>query len=174
MEPKDVFVKSLVRAQELLDTATADLTPVEIAWRAGPMANPIGFILWHLSRGEDRFVNTTLRPGPQVWETGDWPLSLGLPADPEVSGIGFSTAQVAAFPVPSLEALLGYQRAVRQATLDFIDSLNAADLDRSVTHPRLGEQTMAEFLARVVVEVSQHTGQIDFIRGLKRSLDQGA
>ena len=110
MKPGDVFTWTLARAQELLDTTTKDLTPAEVAWRAGPMANPIGFILWHLSRGEDRFVNTTLRPGTQVWETGDWPLTLGLPADPEVSGIGFSAEQVAAFQVPPLEALLGYQK----------------------------------------------------------------
>jgi len=174
MEPKNVFVKALERAQDFLDAATKDLTPAEIVWRAGPQANPIGFILWHFSRGEDRFVNNTLRPGTQVWETGDWPAKLGLPADPVASGVGFTTEQVAAFPVPPLAALLGYQRAVRQVTLDYIGGLSAVDLDRSVTHPRLGEQTVAGFLARVVVEVSQHTGQIDFIRGLKRSLDDGA
>jgi len=174
MEPKEVFVKTLVRAQELLDAATGDLTPVETVWRAGPRANPIGFILWHLSRVEDRFVNTILLTGTQVWETGGWSSKLGLPAAPAVVGFGFTTEQVDAFPVPPLEALLAYLHAVRQATLNYIYGLSAADLDRSVIHPRLGEQTVAGFLARLVVEVNQHTGQIDYIRGLKRSLDQAA
>jgi len=171
MEPKEVLRQALMRAQALLGTATDDLTQAEIAWRAGPQANPIGFILWHLSRVEDIIVNSVVRAGQQVWETGGWPVKLGLPTAPDVSGIGFSTEQVGTFPVPPLESLHGYQRAVRQATLDFVDGLGAADLDRSVTHPRLGEQPMAAFLARVVVEVSQHTGQIDYIRGMKRSLD---
>ena len=44
MEPKDAFRKTLLRAQELLDAATGDLTPDEILWRTGPRANPIYFI----------------------------------------------------------------------------------------------------------------------------------
>jgi hypothetical protein len=119
-------------------------------------------------------MNSVMRDGTQVWETGDWPLKLGLPADPLATGNSFTTEQVADFPTPPLAALLDYQRAVRQVTLDYVDGLNAAELARVVQHPRLGEQTTAAYLARVVVEVSQHTGQIDFIRGLKRSLGQGA
>ncbi len=174
MEPKSVLRAALERAQALLDAAAGDLTQAEIAWRVGPQANPISFILWHLIRVEDRFVNSIIRDGTQVWETGDWPAKLGLPGDPLATGNGFTAEQIADFPVPPLAALLDYQRAVRQVTLEYVDGLNGVGLARLVKHPRLGEQTVAAYLARVVVEVSQHTGQIDYIRGLKRSLDPGA
>ena len=168
MESKEVLLRCLHRAQEFLNEATATLTQDEIAWRPGPEANPIGFILWHLSRVEDRFVNVTIRQDRQVWEAGEWPNRLGLPADPVASGFRFSPEQVAAFPVPDLSALLAYQQSVREATLAFIDGLSAADMDRTVSHPRIGDQPLAALLARMVVEVSQHAGQIDYIRGLAR------
>ncbi|MQG40589.1 MAG: DinB family protein, partial [SAR202 cluster bacterium] len=38
---------------EYLMDALGDITPEELMWRAGPEANPIGWILWHMTRVED-------------------------------------------------------------------------------------------------------------------------
>ena len=105
-----------------------------------------------------------------VWEAGGWAPRLGLPTDPEATGFGFNPEQVANFPVPPVALLLEYQRAVRQTTMKFVAGLGSADLECIVKRPRLADQTLLARLARIVVEVSQHSGQIDYIRGLKRNL----
>lgn len=68
MEVKEFLLKTLERAEAYLDESINDLTTEEMRRRPGPQANPIGFILWYLTRGEDRFVNTTMQQKPQVWE----------------------------------------------------------------------------------------------------------
>ena len=48
------FIEDAFRQEkEFLTAAVSDLTPAELTWRAGPEANPIGWILWHLQRVED-------------------------------------------------------------------------------------------------------------------------
>ncbi|MEW6142681.1 MAG: DinB family protein [Chloroflexota bacterium] len=168
MEVKEFLIKTLERAEVYLNESTNDLTLEEMKWRPGLQANPIGFILWHLTRGEDRFV-ANIQQKPQVWEDPAWPNSLNLPPDPNISGFGFTSEQVAAFPVPPLESLLRYHKAVRERTLSLIQSMTPADFDRVIEHPRLGKTTTGELFARIVVEISQHTGQINYLRGLKRS-----
>jgi len=169
MNCRQLLARSFGRAQEVLDKATEGLTRAEIAWRAGPEANPAGFIIWHLSRVEDRMINDIILQRAQVWTEGAWHEKLGLSEDPKVTGFNFTGEQVDAFPVLELEALLGYQRAVRQTTLAFINGLAESEFDRPVSHWHEKDIPLAALLGRTVVHVSQHAGQIDFIKGLVRN-----
>jgi len=175
MVAKKTLKRCLNRAQEVLDKAVADLTREDIAYRAGPETNPISFILWHMSRVEDRLINHTLRQDSQIWEEGAWhsrlgfPKELGLPDELKTIGFNFTEEQVAAFPVPDLTDLLRYQRAVREATISFIDSLDDSEFERPFRHGQEGDTTLAFLIGRTIVHVSQHAGQIDFIKGLIRS-----
>ena len=45
---------ALAREQDFLLEAVQDLTPEELVWRATPAANPIGWMLWHMLRVEER------------------------------------------------------------------------------------------------------------------------
>lgn len=168
MNSKRLLARSFGRAQEVLDKATEGLTREEMAWRAGSCANPISFILWHLSRVEDRMINHTVRQRAEVWTEAGWHKKLGLPEDPRVTGFNFTREQVAVFPVLEPGALLDYQRAVRQVTLAFIDSLGEPEFDCAVNCRHEEDNTVAAILGRTVVHVSQHAGQIDFIKGLLR------
>ena len=169
MTTKEALRRYLNRAQEVLDKAVEGLTRDEVACRVGPEANPIGFILWHMSRVEDRLINHTIRQGAQVWEEGAWHSRLGFSEDLKTTGFNFTKEQVAAFPVLELTALLSYQRAVRNATLSFIDSLDEPEFDRPFHHGQEGDTTLAFLIGRTIVHMSQHAGQIDFIKGLTRS-----
>lgn len=169
MATKEILIRCLNRAQEVLDKAVEGLTREEVVYRAGPEANPIGFILWHISRVEDRLINHTIRQGTQIWEEGAWYTKLGLPEDPKTTGFNFTKEQVDAFPVPELAALLSYQEAVRNATLSFITSLDDSEFDRPFHHGQEGDTTLAFLIGRTIVHASQHAGQIDFIKGLARS-----
>jgi uncharacterized damage-inducible protein DinB len=33
-----------------------DLTSAELTWQPGPESNPIGFLVWHMARVEDRWL----------------------------------------------------------------------------------------------------------------------
>ena len=169
MDLKDFILKSLERTQTTLADAVGDLEPDGLRWRAGPEANPIGFILWHLIRVEDRFIHALIQEKPQVWEEEKWCQRMNLPNNPGDSGFGYTVEQVAAFPVPELGVLLQYGEAVRARTIEFIKNLEPAGLSRILEHPRLGRVTVAALIARLLVEVNQHIGQIGYIHGLWKS-----
>lgn len=169
MDCKRLLMRSFGRAQEILDKATEGLTREEFAWRADPGANPPSFILWHLSRVEDRMINHTIRQRPEVWTEGVWHKKLGLPEDPAVTGFNYTPEQVAAFPVLEPQVLLDYQRAVRRATLAFIEELGESEFDCKINCRHEEDNLIATLLGRTIVHVSQHAGQIDFIKGLLRS-----
>ena len=48
---------------EYLMDALGDITPEELMWRAGPEANPIGWILWHMTRVEDMWFQFFIQRG---------------------------------------------------------------------------------------------------------------
>ncbi|RJQ37056.1 MAG: DinB family protein [Dehalococcoidia bacterium] len=169
MDCKRLLARSFARAQEVLDRATEGMTKAEFAWQAGPSANPPSFILWHLSRVEDRTINHTIRQRPEVWTEGAWHKKLGLPEDPAVTGFNYTKEQVAAFPLIEPETLLAYQKAVRKETLAYVDGLCESDFDCKIATRHDEDNLVATLLGRTVVHVSQHAGQIDFIKGLLRS-----
>ena len=170
MEINDFILKSLERLKTLLTNAVSDLEPDELKWRAGPQANPIGFILWHQIRTEDRFINTLFQQKPQVWEQEKWYQKMNLSGDPNDTGWGYTAEQVVAFPMPELERLLQYGEAVRTQTVEYIENLKPDDLSRIVEHPRLGQITVSDLIILLLGEIYQHIGQIAYLRGLVKSL----
>lgn len=43
-----------MRTKRRLYHTLHDLTPKELTWQPGPEYNPIGLIVWHMARVEDR------------------------------------------------------------------------------------------------------------------------
>ena len=54
--------------QYLMD-ALGDLTPEELMWRAGSEANPIGWILWHMTRVEDMWFQFFIQRQAEIDKT---------------------------------------------------------------------------------------------------------
>ena len=78
----EFIVDALAREQELLLEEVQDLTPEELGWRAGPEANPIGWILWHMLRVEDMWFQFFVQRQTEIWEKGRlernvWPAHQG-------------------------------------------------------------------------------------------------
>ena len=169
METRELLIRTFERTPVALANALKDVRPEELKWRPGPQANHIAFILWHLTRGEDRFIQTRVLQKPQVWEAGNWAQRLAIPAGPSDTGNSYTSAQVAAFPIPRLEDMMAYNQAVRVSTMEFIRSVKPEGLDRVVDSPR-GPMSVAELLTLSLAEINQHIGQIDYIRGLAQSL----
>ena len=166
MDLREFAVCALNDAQAHLMQALEGLTDEDLLWQPQPGANHIAFILWHMFREEDRFFQYKLRGIPQVWEEDGWPEKLKLPDDPQDVGFGWSAERVAAFPRVNLGDLLAYGDVVRARTLDFLGNADNAILDTIVPSDVYGDTSAGNRIAHLIVELAEHIGQIDYIRGL--------
>ena len=72
------IAESINKQHEFLMQAIDDLTPEELRWQATPEVNPIEWILWHMFRVEDTWIQFFIRNQTEIWE--QWPAVFGLPA----------------------------------------------------------------------------------------------
>lgn len=170
MELKDFILEGLDRAKQGTLRAVDGLSHHELMWRPGPECNSIGIILLHQARSEDTFVQTRIQGKPQVWEAEKWYLKLNLPASD--TGAHYTVEQLAAFRVPELNDLLAYAGAVRSHTVDYVKSMTPREFDRVVNMARLGDMSVGAVLARMLVHLAGHAGDISYLRGLQRGLDK--
>jgi uncharacterized damage-inducible protein DinB len=133
--------------QEYLMDALGDLTPEEMIWRAGPEANSIGWILWHMTRVEDMWFQF-------------------LPA--RDNGFGHTLEQVAEFPAYDLAEMLKYGTEVRTATLKYLKTVTAEQMD-VVPREARPEMSIGRIFRQVVGEMYQHQGHIAYLKGLSRA-----
>ena len=90
--------------------------------------------------------------------------------DVEDNGYGDTPNDVRALPQVAVVDLIDYFDAVRSAGLSVIDGLGDGDLGKEFT--RRGRSVTLEWiLGHVVVEESQHLGQVAFVRGIIRGLN---
>ncbi|UCB42830.1 MAG: DinB family protein [Dehalococcoidales bacterium] len=171
METSDFILDTLERLQSVVTVAVNGLSHEELTWQPGAEANSIGFILWHQTRAEDVLIHDWIQQKPQVWVTEQWYQRLKLPENPHDNGWGYTTEQIAAFPVPELKELLGYAKATRTQTIDYLKNATADKLEQAIQTP-LGELTIGQTLALTLCEIAEHTGQIAYLRGLQRGLDK--
>ncbi len=74
------FISDCLAEVHLRLMATCDnLTNDELLWRPAPTANNIGFIVWHLARGEDARITNTGKLDEDIWATELWYERFGHP-----------------------------------------------------------------------------------------------
>ena len=144
------------------------LTEEERRFQATPEANHIDFIVWHMARVEDDFIQRFAQQATTVWQRDNWYGNMGLPE--RESGFGYTTEQVAQFPKFDMDQMLAYYDAVRVETYKFLDSISESDL-ATTPHPRRPGYSLADMFSHLLVEESQHVGHVAFIRGIQRGLD---
>jgi hypothetical protein len=71
-------------------------------------------------------------------------------------------------PDVSMSDILAYYDAVRQSTMAHLDMMTPADVEATYTHPKRKGLTGAWILGHILVEESQHLGQVAYIRGMFR------
>ena len=171
METGDFILDILDRMQGAMKEAVDSLTHEELTWRPGAEANSIGFLLWHKARAEDILVQAMIQQKPEVWVSDKWYQKLNLPED-SGDGYGYTAERVAAFPVPELDDLLGYAAAVRAKTVECLKGMTPDKFDEVVKRPFFGELSISQFFAITLSEITQHIGQIAYLRGLQRGLNK--
>ncbi len=168
METKDAIRESLNESWGYLTRALDGLTQKEISWAPAPHSNSIGFLLWHVTRAEDFWVNEVIGHGRLIHETEGWRERLGTAADS--GGTNYTVEQLRAWPTPKLDDLRGYAQAVHEKTLAVVDAANTEET-REEPWPKGQKRTVGWILAHVATEVALHVGQVDYLRGVQRGLD---
>jgi hypothetical protein len=162
-----LLVDAFGRIRETVDRAVQGLDPAQLAYRVAADANPIGWLVWHLTRVQDDHVADAFGV-PQVWSTSEWAKVFGLRADSMDNGYGHSSQQVAglAAGISSAEVLTDYHEATYEQTVKLVSGITDEDLERVVDRSWRPPVTLGVRLISVVNDDMQHVGQAAFVRGI--------
>ena len=164
---KEAIQSGLEEYLQALRRALEGLTPTEIRWQPTPHTNHIAWLVWHMARVEDGWVSR-LRRQPAIWQTEGWAERFHM--DPMDSGAGQTMEEVRAMPEIPLPDQMAYFDAVRAVTRHYLAQAAEADLAQEYPHPRLGPRTGAWIVGHILVEESQHVGQVALLRGMMRGM----
>ena len=157
---KDAFGRILESGTAVVDGLTED----QLTHRAGPDANTIAWLVWHLTRVQDDHV-ADVAGTEQVWTSQGFAEKFGLPFDDAATGYGQTTEEVGQV-VASAEQLAAYLAATHEATIAYLDTVTDEDLDRVVDERWDPPVTLGVRLVSVVNDDTQHVGQAAYVRGL--------
>ncbi len=168
--PGQLLADGFDRVHENVHAVCEGLDAGALSWRPAPGANPVGWLVWHLTRVMDDHVCGVaealgLPGGEQRWLADGWCERLALPYPPQAHGYGHTAADVAAFAATA-DDLLGYHDAVHAHTLGVLATLAdhhyAAVVDPGWDPP----VTAAVRLVSVLDDAAQHVGQAAYVKGL--------
>jgi uncharacterized damage-inducible protein DinB len=127
MKTTEFIESSLTESKEYISQAIKGLSPDELSFRPKSHSNSIAFLLWHLARVEDLWINRILLGGKELYELDGWYQKFGTP--PQDNGFGYDLKKLDAWPVPTLELLQAYAASVRGKTQVYLKTLNEKQLD---------------------------------------------
>ncbi|MBI4304643.1 MAG: DinB family protein [Chloroflexi bacterium] len=168
MEWQQLMVDGCGRVLEILEPAFEGLTPEDLDWQPHPECNSMGWITWHLTRGQDSQI-ASLMGKKQLWIVDRWHDKFERPADPKDTGFGHTPEQVVAFKSPDPDVLLDYYRAVLEQTKGYLGTLSLADLDKELNEPRYKPPpTVGVRLVSIMADCLEHAGEVGYLRGLMK------
>lgn len=165
MDAFQVLIELFDRIPEHVHEAVKGLSAAELTTSPEPGSNPIGWLIWHLTRVQDHHV-AELLDEDQLWVTAAWPRRFGLTPDPTNTGYGHTRNEMEAVRPDGADALVGYYAAVAARTSAFLHRLTEQDLDRVVDERWNPPVTLGVRLVSIADDDIQHAGQAKFIRGL--------
>ncbi len=146
----------------VLERALSNLEPDDLNQQPNPDCNSIGWLTWHLTRGQDAMISGLLDI-EQIWIKEGWDKKFNLPYDSKETGFGHSSEQVAAFRSPDVSTFMDYHSQVLERTKKYITNLSEEDLGRETSGPF---PTLGARLLVILSDDLQHAGQIAYLRGL--------
>ncbi|MDA1257246.1 MAG: DinB family protein [Chloroflexi bacterium] len=164
MDVKNCVDGALTTVRTSVAITLEGLTPEQLAHRPGAESNPIGWLIWHIARMQDRGMSAIVGE-EQLWIADRWHTRYGMPADPNDTGMGHDSARVSAFAAPNAATLLDHFDAVLARTRTYLSELLPDDLERVVETPA-PPATVGDRLIAVVNGNMQHVGQASYVRGL--------
>ena len=165
MELHEVLIDLFDRITEHVHEAVDGLDPGSLATPPEPGANPIGWLVWHLTRVQDDHISEILDQ-EQEWISGKWATRFGVAADAQNTGYDHSWKDVMSIRPESAEVLIEYYEAVDARTREFLATTTAEDLDRIVDDRWDPPVTLGVRLISIADDDIQHAGQASYVRGI--------
>jgi uncharacterized damage-inducible protein DinB len=170
MDFKHIIKMALNEYMDELRKALEGLMTEERRFQPGPDSHHVDFAVWHMARVEDDWLQRFAQRTDSIWLRDGWDKKLGLPE--KDSGFGYSAEQARNLPAYDMEEMMAYYTSVREETLRFVDGLTQDDLDKCPHPERRPGYTIGKMFSHVIVEESQHVGQIAYLRGIQRGLNK--
>jgi hypothetical protein len=169
MRWQQLLINNYQRMTQEIEKVLEGLTVADIHKRPSPGANPIGWLIWHITRSMDRTLGDTVL-GQQLWISQGWHRKFGMSPDPLDTGYGHTDAQVDALKIPDVQTLLDYHWAVMKAYITRIETLTEAELDMEYPFS-LKPGATRPFHLRLTSNMHDmmHVGQAGYVRGLIKS-----
>ena len=111
---------ALERNWDMVNSAIDGIDDATLSQRPNDQSNSMSWLIWHMSRVVDRFINSRLQDAPQLWTDGGWSKRFGMAPDPDEFGISWTSAQVEQWQAPSRDVLMGYYAAANAAAVEYI------------------------------------------------------
>lgn len=173
MTVTEVLTDAFGRIADSVAEVLEGLDASQLAVRLDADANPVSWLIWHLTRVQDDHVAAAFgSSSAQVWSAGAWAGQLGLPSSSLELGYAHTSAQVEAvssaicgMPSPG-KLLASYHEAVHAQTVRLVSSLNDADLDLVVDTRWTPPVTLGVRLVSVIADDLEHVGQAAYVRGI--------
>jgi hypothetical protein len=168
MTSAELLTDAFGRIRETVENALDAMSPAQLAHQVDAVANPVGWLIWHLTRIQDDHIAGAFGV-KQVWETGAWAARLGLPEDTLDTGYGHAPTRVAAIAKAVSAApgrLLEYHDATYEQTLKHVSDLADKELSRVIDNSWTPPVTLGVRLVSVLNDDMQHAGQAVYARGI--------
>lgn len=165
MQINELLAELFGRVTEHVHGIVADLDVDQLLEVPEPGANPIGWLIWHLTRVADMHVAEIIDQD-QLWMEDGWAARFGLEPEPYNMGYGHTPAQVAEVRPESAQALVDYYDAVEARTAALLAGLGPDDLDRIVDRRWDPPVTMGVRLVSIADDAIQHAGQAAYVKGV--------
>jgi hypothetical protein len=165
MNEAELIADAIGRIREVVHESVAGLTAEQLAYRPGPDANSVGWLVWHLTRVQDDHI-AEVAGLEQVYTAAGWAERFSLPFEDGEIGYGQRSDEVAEVKVASGGLLTGYHDAVYAQSIRYVRELTGADLDRIVDERWNPPVTLGVRLVSVLSDDLQHAGQAAYLRGL--------
>jgi uncharacterized damage-inducible protein DinB len=164
MASANVLIDAFERIRDAVYPAVKDLSTAQLAFRPDGESNSISWLVWHLTRIQDDHV-AGLHGEEQVWTAGGWSERFALPLETSDTGYGHGTEDVA--KVTATATLLhDYFEEVHDKTVEYLRTLDDADLERVVDRSWDPPVTVGIRLVSVIADDLQHVGQAAYLRGV--------
>ena len=165
MEGAELIKDGLTRINGSLHRSLPGVSAEILCKLPTPDTNSMAWLAWHLSRGHDDHL-ADLIGVPELWISDKWHENFNMPPDDSNTGQWNTAEQVAALRVESSDVLLGYADAVLARTVSWLDGIKPADLDVVINEPQWDPLlTVGVRLVSIILDNSQHAGQIAYLRG---------
>lgn len=163
MESKELLIDAYSHIRRIVHQAADGLSLEQLAYRPEEGSNSIAWLVWHLTRVEDSHLAPVTQL-EEAWLTEEWSERFGMAGSTSI-GFGDGPAEVAAIRPPRA-ILLGYHDRVNGRVLDYLETVDADELDRIVDtsydpHVKAGVR-----LVSVIQDNMQHAGQARYLRGM--------